>query len=173
MLERIGSQYGKLVKTLRFENAPSRKINKPEEEALIHLILLSKSTFPQTLDLSNMSLRRRQGHEIVVQEIYSHLVNVEVLILEDFRYFFYFQRRAQGRLIPNHIITSVKKLFISRWTANGEKSNLTGRNALWLLVFCPLLDECALAVDFSIKDFGYLIEHRDAFNGLSSVSKLA
>lgn len=81
---------------------------------------------------------------------------------------------SDKKLIPMPFFTgSLKKLFVGRWTPDLSSENLTSKNALWLLLWCPQLQEASLSFTIWRQDVEFLAEHREAFAGLSNVKEVA
>lgn len=113
------------------------------------------------------------GMEPIIKTVYQGLPNIQTLIITepDFNIPFQF-RMYNGSLAPSEFLTqSLKKLHITMWPT--DRLNFSARNIVWLLVFCRSLFECSMGCICSITDFQYLVEHSEAFSGLSNVQRLS
>lgn len=104
--------------------------------------------------------------------ILKQVKDLQVLIIHDPNVRFYFQERVGNDMAPLHFLThSLKTLSIS--LNKSDRRSLTAKNALWLLLFCPLIRDAALGFSISRDDYKYLEEGQSSFHGLSKVEKLS
>lgn len=103
---------------------------------------------------------------MVMSQVYDRLIGIETLIIEAPRLSFGF------RQVPHlFLVKSLKRLFFGE--ADDKDWNLSTKNAVWLLLFCPKLDEACMAIEMKPSDLSYLVEFRETIAGKSSVKKLA
>lgn len=158
--------FGHCIDSICFKNL--RSIPEQDEDSLLrHADMIT--TLPASASLSD---RFSQATRVAVQEIYSRIAHPSTLILLDVHFFPNFEVRLGGKVVPNPIFKSLKKLWIIKWEDRDRESNLSGREALWLLVFLPSLEEACLQFDMTSLDFKLLSECSESFKGKSSVSKL-
>lgn len=104
--------------------------------------------------------------------LFSKLVNLQTVIIQDPSFFFPFVHRVGKVEIPMHFLThSLKRLHIA--AQSYPDRGISASKALWLLTFCPRLFQAILGFTMSTKDHQLLKEHSEAFKGKSNVRELA
>lgn len=116
----------------------------------------------------------RNGARTFMRNFYLRLGQLEKLIVQHPWTLPPFVHPSNDRLVPMHFFTSsLKYLYMSRWTEDRADETLSARNCLWLLLFCPQVQELSLGFAFSVRDADFLNEHREAFASKSNVKYLA
>lgn len=158
---------GNLVRSFHLKSYPSEMPQEVQNQLYMDPVVTT-STLPLSVD---EEVRFYQGHRLLNESIYANLVYVETLIIEHPNFLFNFHSKPHDFLVK-----SLKKLFIG--SRSQLHTNLSGRNALWLLTFVPNLNEAALAMELTAQDFDFFLEMSENFDGykgsgLSKVRKLA
>lgn len=108
-----------------------------------------------------------------VQSIYEKLDSLETLIIHDPLFTPQFLRAQEPRQPLRFLTNTLKKLYIPFSGLEGEVARIFARNAVWLLIFCPRLEVASLGFNIDQKDFGFLKEYQNVFEGLSRIKELA
>lgn len=146
MIMNKGKEYGSLVQSIHFKyKTLVRDFSDDQKRYIVG------QAAPSSLNsISKQELM--PGIEKVCLDIWERLGKVEILILEEPHFCFPFQCKIQGNRVSHPILSTLKKLYIGIWSGFGESMNLTGRNVIGLLVFCPLLKEAAFGIDLCVYD---------------------
>lgn len=115
--------------------------------------------------------------QVLAQRLYARLSNLESLIVCNGLFpFASLQHNVSGQLRPHTFLSrSLRKLKLEpQFHEEGEPNlNPNGRNAIWILIFCSHLQEACLGIEMSVCDLAFLSEFSTAYEGMSSVKKLA
>lgn len=146
------------------------------------LLSLPQETFSG--DRKEVAFRHTiSGFDFLNQCILASLPELEeLIILDQFLLFsFHFNipipapdgNTTISRSIPFPFLTqSLKKLYV-KFAEHGSVSSFSGRNVVWLLLFCEKLNELTICFDISRKDMNYLSDFVETYKNRSKVKKLA
>lgn len=159
---------GSRIKTIRFEVRRSRT---QQQIRLIDFAQLSN------LPISvRKEAREKDGRFKAVQMFYEKLVNLEeLIILHPSFMLLSFVQKVDGKSVPLPFLShSLKRLYISKFERGTIRAPLTAKNVAWLLLFCQNLFEAAFGgLEFSVQDCRFLLDHSQAYEGLSKIKRLA
>lgn len=112
------------------------------------------------------------GWSVMRETILESLDNLEVLMIEELN--FIFELKCRTNSLPLRFLTTSLKV-IHVWLPSEQNliHSLSARNAIFILVFCPSIQECSLGFHLAIEDYRYLADHLPGFRGLSKVKNLA
>lgn len=171
MLARDESRIGSLVKSLHIK--PAIRVTDEASHRAVCLQLLKSSNFILS-DGEEQKFEIFQVMESFIQEFYNKVDSLETLIIEDLAFSFEFRSRSNIELaIQPFLVNSLKKLYISPLGAHMSHQVLSAINCLWLLIFCPHLEEAALLLEFRIENYLFLERLDGSMRGLSKIKKLA
>lgn len=159
---------GKLIKSLYCTIAPA----KVSEEAKVELLqqIYDSSDLPSS---SSRVTHVQNGLFNLVRSIFNNTTHLEVLIIEDPRFFFHFLRVEGVSPLP-FLANTLKTLYMIAGDRSDEALPLSARNGVWLLLFLPHLREAALGISISYReDCKYLRDHSSVWEGLSNVKELS
>lgn len=167
-LLKSNNQDGKLIKSLHI-TPPGQLLSQDKRTEGVYAFA-AISGLPFAL---GVQVRANYGIQKAIGFVYEQIHNLQVLRLENFALCFDFIRGETGA--PQLFLSkSLKRLFIAgTQSREGVDHSLSANNAIWLLSFCPQLDQCSLAILVSHKDYKFVSELSNSFEGLSNVKHLA
>lgn len=113
------------------------------------------------------------GHEMR-RIILSRTTDLQTLISTEIGFYLSPIETVEGRRVHLSFSNSIKRLHIPFLLEQQEASDsMSGRNILWLLVFCPSLTEAVFFFSLSHEDYLFLEEYNEVFKGKSNVKKLS
>lgn len=90
----------------------------------------------------------------------------------DQMFLFHLHQQTPTSMLPfPFLVRSLKKIYLP--LAETKWAPFSGRNFIWLAVFCPRLNSLTTSFDLSERDVEYLSEYKEVFKHRSRVKKLA
>lgn len=172
-----GSVNGSSIKSITLIQTGKRKTRQGAwDEILDCSLLVLPDSMAKALKAKNPFFGFEDGTRRAFSKLLSELDNLQSLSIED--------PRSPFQILPVYgaplnrfpfLITSLKRIsIIPPLFFKGVGSALSGRNVIWLLIFCPCLEAASLGFTCSNKeDFNYLTEFQSTFKGVSKVRELA
>lgn len=138
--------------------------------------MIKKVTFGRYQSLSEVPLEQHEvllskGMDLFFGHLYLQLRQLETLVVL-FPDALLFPLKFQGIITP-FLTHSLKRLHVGKDIRQiTSLMTFNASNALWILCFCPLLQEAILRFQISLKDSKLLSENVEAFKGVSNVKRL-
>lgn len=172
LLERDG-QAGKAIKLLSIdgtsENADSFQI--PFREKM-NVKIANVSSCGDSCPHHHPVADNEKALRFTLGFVLHHLDNLQTLIL-------HYPPLFKLPLVVDKVAKSLVKLHIGRGLslqkpglAQGQE-HISGKNSIWLLLFCPFLRQVILSGCITVEDERFFADHVDTYRGLSTVKDIS
>lgn len=167
---------GGIVKSLTIK-APTRREDQDmgwkdyEADYMIRKVTSGRYQSVSEVPVEQLDVLLSKGMDLFFGSLYFQLRRLQTLVVL-FPDALLFPLKFQGVICP-FLTHSLKRLHVGKdIRQNTSLLTFNGSNALWILCFCPLLQEAILRFQISLKDSKLLSENAEAFKGVSNVKRL-